>query len=216
MDLRDELNQERDRRKKAEEELAKWQIGAIQKLSPEEIAQTIQAQQMEALTYHLMKQKQAVDELTGRMKAKEKELESAVINIKNLEEQVEGFSREAKKAPEPEPKAEQSGQRFGISGIPTDEELESILHGSGAAATQRPQVAPGMERAKRSPKGVKDFVQLMRRMERIKLYDASLLLDMNQDDVLVWARALERRGYLQVVGLRDKTLLATDRILKTR
>jgi hypothetical protein len=220
MDPRDELNEERKRRIQAEEELASWQNNAIQNLPPEQIAANIQRQQLEALTYNLMRQKQFVDDLSRKLQAKEKELTEAVANIKNLESQIEDLTEELGKtkkvAPaQTAPKGETSGQRFGVSGLPTDEELESILSTS-TPGSKTIHTSPGMERAKRDPKGFKDFIQLMRRMERIKLYDAALLLDHPQDDVLLWARALERKGYITVHGLREKTLLATDKMIKTR
>ena len=220
MDPKDELNEERARRTKAEEDLAAWQTGAIQKLAPEQIAAAIQTQQLQTLTYHLMKQKQAADEATGRLRATEKELSEAVSHINSLEEELAAKDKELEKLKKGretkvQPAAEPVGQRFGVSGIPTDEELESILSATGSQPkAQRKQ--PGMERTKRNPKGFKDFIQLLRRMERINLYDAALLLDQNQDDVMLWARALERKGYITIHGLREKTIQATDKMIKTR
>ncbi|MFH0862950.1 MAG: hypothetical protein V1875_07980 [Candidatus Altiarchaeota archaeon] len=220
MDPKDELNEERSRRIRAEEDLAAWQNGAIQKLSPEEIAQVIQTQQLQALTYHLMKQKQAADDAASRLRAKEKELSEAVNNIRRLEEELDSKNKELEKARKDretrvQPVSQPVGQRFGVSGIPTDEELESIL-AMPAQQTKAQRVTPGMQRTKRKPKGFKDFIQLLRRMERINLYDAALLLDQNQDDVMLWARALERRGYITIHGLREKTIQATDKMVKTR
>ena len=204
-----------------EEKLATWHNAALDKLTPEQVASTVQTEQIESLTFHLLRQRQTVADLTGRLAAKEKELASAVENIESLEDELDAKNKEldkAKKAPPAErPAAVESreqaaGQRFGISGIPTDEELESLL----APAVMRDAEAAAAPKQRKSSKTFKDFIQLVRRMEQIKLYDAALVMDMNQDDILIWTRALERKGYLTLHGLREKTIIATDKLLKTR
>jgi hypothetical protein len=224
MDPKDELQQERERRKQLEKELEFWHNSQITKIEPEILAQAIQTQQIETLTYHLMKQRQLVSEIDAKLKAKEKELELAVENIKSLEQQLEEKSKAAesvKRVPEPPKKPSEpalTGQKFGVGWIPSDDELDSILSQTPAfqSAERKPATQPETARAKRDTKTFRDFIQLVRRMERLKLYDAALLMDMNQDDVLIWARALERKGYLSIQGLREKTIIATDKMLKTR
>jgi hypothetical protein len=224
MDSKDELHEERERRIQLERELEFWHNSQMTKIDPEILAQAIQSQQIETLTYHLMKQRQLATEIDTKLKAKEKELELAVENIKSLEDQleaktkgVEGLRKEfdsSKKVQDTPP----GGQRFGASWIPSDEELDSILSQTpaGPAGEKRTATPPEAQRARRDTKTFRDFIQLVRRMERLKLYDAALLMDMNQDDVLIWARALERKGYLAIQGLREKTIVATDKMLKTR
>jgi hypothetical protein len=224
MDPMEELQKERERRIQLERELEFWHNSQITKIDPEILAQAIQTQQIETLTYHLMKQRQMVADAQAKLNAKEKELELAVENIKNLERQIEDKSKAAepsKRAPEQPKKTPEltpTGQKFGASWIPSDEELDSILSQtpSSQTADRKPSASPESARAKRDTKNFRDFIQLVRRMERLKLYDASLLMDMNQDDVLIWARALERKGYLVVQGLREKTIVATDKMIKTR
>jgi hypothetical protein len=224
MDLKDELRGERERRIQLERELEFWHNSQITKIDPEILAQAIQTQQIETLTYHLMKQRQLASDLDTKLKAKEKELELAVENIKNLEKQLEEKPKNAetaKRVPEPPkrpPEPAPAGLKFGTSWIPSDDELDTILSQTpaGPSGDRRQGIQQETLRTKRDTKTFRDFIQLVRRMERLKLYDAALLMDTNQDDVLIWARALERKGYLVIQGLREKTIVATDKMLKTR
>ncbi len=218
MDIEAELNLERERVRRLEEELAFWQNKAIGTIPPETLASVIQRQQMETLTYHLLKQRKLAEEEAAKRQAKEKELAFAVENIRNLEskaeEQAKELARLAKTAAEAPPAREEPaapGQRFGMSGIPSDEDLDVLF---ATVPQAKPQVQQPQRR--REPKTVKDFIQLIRRMQRVKVYDAALLLDVQPEQVLAWGDALEKRGYVQVDGLRDKTIVASEKMIRGR
>ena len=211
MDLRDELEKERARRMRLEEELAQWQNSAIQKLKPDEIAETIMRQQVETLTFHLLKQRQMTDELNAQLRAKEKELALAVENIKSLEQELYAKEKEIGRARKVAPaEAEPAGKGPAPRPLPTDEELDSILQ-----SASEPHDPAQAYKARREEKTIKDLVLIMRRMGRIKLFDAALLLDRNQEEVLRWALKLEHSGYLTFQG-PQKTLIATEKLLEKR
>jgi len=227
MDLNEELAHERARRIKVEEELGEWHRNLAKTLSPEQLAAAIEKQQLEALTFHLYMQRRITSELEAKYMEREKELALVVENVKSLEKRLGEKDREIEKLRNESEKLQKSakaaepplkGQRFNASWIPSDEELDNILSAKQQVPTPEKAQAGGVtaQKAPKEPKSFKDFIQLVRRMERIKLYDAALLMDMPQDDIIVWARALERKGYLTVHGLREKTLIATDKMLKTR
>lgn len=211
-DSRDDL----ERLRKLEEELAFWHNKAIGSLRPETLAAAVNTQQLEALTYHLLKQKKNTDEAMAKLAAKEKELALAVENIKTLENELDAKRRELEKVHKssgPPVKAydmQVPGQRFGASGIPSEEELDSLFG---------PE--PGIPSAvaspsKRDPKTFKDFIQLLKRMERLNVYDATLLLDVSQDQVMIWTEPLMKKGYVKFEGLHDKILVATTKMLNSR
>ena len=219
MDPEAELNLERERVRRLEEELAFWQNKAIGTIPPETLASVIQRQQMETLTYHLLKQRKMAEEAASKLKAKEKEHAFAVENIRNLERQTEEQARElakfAKSTAETQTVRETketaaAGQRFGMSGIPSDEDLDMLF----ATVPQAKQPVQQQAPKRREPKTVKDFIQLIRRMQRVKVYDAALLLDVQPEQVLAWGDALEKRGYVIVEGLRDKTIVASEKMIR--
>jgi len=222
MDQGKELEEERNRRLKLEKDLAALQDRIIGKLSPEELASTIHAQQLDSLTYHLLKCRQRISELEAELKSKDskleaelkskdRELEKARETMESLEDEMDSKRvefEELKEGYESE-KPEPAGQRTSAAGMVSDEELDELLE---SVVSERPRLRP-----KASKRTFRDFVRLLRRMERIKLFDASLLLDMSQEEVLKWAGKLEGKGYVAVEGGRhDRMLIATKKLLSTR
>jgi chromosome segregation ATPase len=210
MDAGEELEQERERIRKLEEELSFWQDRAIEKLTPEELASTVHAQQLESLTYHLLKCRQAISQLKAEIKSKEKDVERAHETIESLEDELEskrGELEELRTHREPEG-VEGAGQRISAAVLVSDEELDELLE----SVVSEPKT-PKLKASKRT---FRDFVRLIRRMERIKLFDASLLLDVEQEDIMKWARKLEARGYVVVEGGHEKMLISTEKMLRTR
>jgi hypothetical protein len=219
MDAKDDFAQERERRIKVERELEFWHNKAIETVSPDQLAAAIQTQQIETLTYHLLKQKQRADGLDAALRDKEAQLSAAVKNIESLEDELDERKRElakygaAQDAPRRDaPQAAPAGQRFNVSGIPSDEELDKLLEPETPAAEKAEQAA---QKPAKQPKNIKDFIKVMRRMERLKLFDAALLMDVEQEEVLIWAKALEAKGYISWTSA-DKTFTATVKLLNTR
>jgi sensor domain CHASE-containing protein len=222
MDQKEELEQERTRRIQLEQELANWHAEAAKSLTPEHLAATIQRQQIETLTYHLLLQRKLVADLEAKASAKDKDLSLAVGNIKSLESELSAKIKELerlRKETDVRPASKiQSGQKFSASWIPTDDELDTIMSSAPAKVTvERPQPAAQDSAPRRKdPKSFKDFIQFIRRMERVKLFDAALIMDTGQDEVMQWAEGLQRKGYVVIEGLRDKTIVATEKMLKTK
>ncbi|MBD3388607.1 MAG: hypothetical protein GF416_06020 [Candidatus Altiarchaeales archaeon] len=210
MDASKELEEERIRRIKLEEELSAWHQSAIDRLTPEQLAMTVQAQQMESLTFHLLKCRQQITELQKKLSEKERKIESAEAKAKALERKLKKRERDFREFKEESASLEGGlgGQRFGVGGLPSDDELDSLLE-----STISESHPPKRDKPRNN---VKDFIQLIQRMGRIKLYDASLLLDVSQETIVKWAEGLEKKGYVRVEGAREKTLVASDKLLKKR
>jgi hypothetical protein len=209
----DELKLERERRIKVEQELAEWHNGLADRLSADELEPTIQKQQIESLTYHLLVQRRQAAELKGKLEKKEQELKSAVKNIEVLEKRLEEYENKPQ-TPKIE-SADTVGQKFGAAWIPSDEELDDLLDSEPERASAHREADDKKSPPKRKKhKPVKDFIQLIKRMERIKLMDAALLMDMGQGELTVWVKALEQRGYVRMDG--DKTIKATKKLISKR
>ncbi|MFH1055254.1 MAG: hypothetical protein V1744_04070 [Candidatus Altiarchaeota archaeon] len=216
MDLQAEFEQERARRITLEDELAFWLKGAMEKLTPEELAMTVERQQVETLTYHLLKSRQTINDLNAKLSSKDKELTLAAEKITRLEgdfeskkREVEGLSASLKVS---ESELEKLiGERSGGEGV------DALLSPSGVGQniTQtKTQLTP---KEKEQPKNVKDFLQLMKRIGRIKLIDAAILLDVKPTVVAKWAEQFSGRGYLLIEGTSDRrVLLATERLIGLR
>ena len=210
MDVNKELEEERARRVKLEEELAAWHNRAIDKLAPDELALTIHTQQVESLTYHLLKCRQTLTELEKQLKSKEADLKSALDNIESLEDELDSKRKEIEELKKNGvgPEKGQAGQRIGVGALISDEELDTLLE-SAVAEQHKP--------VKKEPRRTfKDFVQIMRRMERIKIFDAALVLGVSQEEIVHWAKRLQQKGYVSIEGFREKTIVATDKLLRTR
>ena len=208
MDPSKELEEERARRIKLENELAAWHDRALDKLTPEELAQTVQKQQLETLTYNLLKSQQRIRELEVKLRSRDKESARAGENMESLEDELESKTREVAGLEKRIKSMEESptGQRIDFASIASEEDLDTLLESAVSEPLKK----------KEPKKTIKDLVHLIRRMERIKLFDASLLLDVSQDEIIEWAEKLKKKGYVTVEGYREKTLVASDKLLKTR
>jgi len=204
MDPGKELDEERARRIRLEQELANWHNNAIDRLTPEQLAMAVQAQQVESLTYHLLRCRNEIDELKKRVASREKELSDAVNNIKYLEGKLDEKTQMLDKLIERERATvaqETAGQRFGAGTMPSDDDLDRIIDDSIRPRREEP------------PRTVRDLVQIMRRMERIKLLDASILLDVDPHIISKWANQLASKGYIVVQGTDDnRVLVARDKL----
>jgi len=215
MDPNKELEEGRVRIRKLEEELAAWQKKAIESMPPEQLAETVQAQQMESLSYHLAKSQKVIEDLNQRLIRKDKELAEAVENIKYLESQIEAARKSVERAGAE--KRQMAGElaRFqekehiprglAYEAMPSDSDFDSILGVDGG----------GPAKPKENPKTIRDFLQLMKRINRVKLLDATILLDVDAKVVSRWAQQMADRGYLTVQGTGDQRILfATDKLLR--
>jgi chromosome segregation ATPase len=210
MDETEELRRERERVRKLEEELSSWHGGVIEKLTPEELASTVHTQQVESLTYHLLKLRQRISQLEAEIKSREDDVEKAHETVESLEDELESKTvelQEVKAHTEPE-REQASGQRISAAVLVSDDEIDELLEDIVSE--------PKKPKLKASKRTFRDFVRLVRRMERIKLFDASLLLDVGQEVILKWARKLEAKGYVVVEGRGEKRVVATEKMLRTR
>jgi hypothetical protein len=218
MDQQKELEQERARRITLEKELEFWLKGAIENLTPEQLAQAVQSQQVETLTYHLLKSRQQVDELKAQLSARVSELANAVENIKRLERDLDGKSKAQEKLSQ-----DIGSLKRQVEDLQKEEEMAAMSAKVQFAPTQAPgsivqveaQHAIPLLPKSDKPKTIKDMIQLMSRIQRVKLLDAAILLEVKPETVSVWAEDLAARGYLEIQGAAEKkTLTATDKLLR--
>lgn len=207
MDKDKELQEERAQRMRLEEDLAKWHEKAVDTVSPEVLASTVSAQQLRMLSYNLLKCNQKSAELQKRLREKEAELAKEKDKTRLLNDRLDTAHTELEYMKEhgaagPEAEAGSGGVTL------TDEELDSLL----AEHTKK-----GRKKGKEKPRNtVRDFLKMLKRMKRIKLYDASLLLDVPQRELSKWAKGLEKRGYLRFEDASQKTVVATKKLDKSR
>jgi len=220
MDQQKELEQERARRITLEKELEFWLRGAIEKLTPQDLASAVQTQQVETLTYHLLKSRQQVEELKTQISGREKEIALAVENIKSLERELEMKSKAADRLSQDIGKLKQqvdelqrqqeAQQREGSIGLAPPSALVTLTH---------PEVVRSIASPPKSdkPKTIKDMIQLISRIQRVKLLDAAILLEVKPETVSQWAENLAARGYIEIQGAAEKkTIAATDKLLRVR
>jgi len=116
MEPAEEIEQAKQRIITLEKQLALWQKGALDTLTPEQPAMSLFKQQVETLTFHLLKEKQRNQELVKQIGENSdhfnqaeveyknqiaeltKNLESAVSNIEYLESEIYKKSSELKRA----------------------------------------------------------------------------------------------------------------------
>ena len=196
MDAAVELKLERERRIKLEEELSLWHKQVLDELTPEERAVAVQTQQLEGLTYHLLRSQKALEAKQRELGEKDEKLREALGHITSLEEKIRSLE-------ERNSEAEHSGQDFGVGELPSDKELDFLLH------EEKPEDKPKRKRT------LRDFLLIMKRMRRIKMLDASILLDVDSKTILQWSTLMSKKGYLRMEGGgEDRVLIAKDRLLR--
>ncbi len=203
MDPAKELEEEHKRRIQLEEQLAFWQEKGKEGLPPEQIALAINKQQLDSVTFQLVKCRRQIAELNSELKDRDRRLKEFSEQVESLEDDIDLLRKENREL-KSQPSSPQEGQKTGSMDIPSDEDLNNLLDSAVEKKVKEPK------------RTIRDFVQVLRRIERIKPLDASLLLNVRQDEVMKWAEELKKRGYLTVDGLDKKTLVATDKLLKTR
>ncbi len=219
MDLTESLEKATKRILQLEQELAQWQNKELANMSAEELADNVYKQQIETLTFHLLKGRQQVEELTKRNLADGQEIHEALTEISNLHRELEIKAEiidKLKKLSELKREiqaAEDKKAETATAKQPSDADyIKSFQQAKPSGAVFDVQVAP------KKPKTIKNFIDLMSRLDRVKLLDASILLDVSPDAIEEWASTLEGKGLVLVEGTdRDKkTLFATENIKRLK
>jgi chromosome segregation ATPase len=218
MDFQEELERERARRIELERELEFWLKGAMEKLPPDKLALAVRDQQVQALTYHLLKSRQRIDELRKTLSDKESDLKSAVNNIKSLEAELESkeasierINRKLDDLKELALKIEREQEKQKLA----QPEIQAIATTQSYAKT--PVKLKGEAPRNITPASLKDFIQLMQRIKRIKLLDAGILLDTDPKTIKSWALKISGKGFIKIEGKGDKAqLYATEKLLKKK
>ena len=218
MDFEKEYNLAKKRIIELERENAKWQKNALDYLPPEELAHDILGQQVETLTFHLLQSQKVIDDLKKQLVEKTNQLKENFLIVQNIRTQLEtkeeiivklndllnvsglntspkpSFSKQSKSSQTPDV----SGQRAGAAALVSEDEVRDLIgiHVKTEAVT------------KNQTKTIADFIHLLRRIKRVKLLDASILLDVPPKLIDFWAEKLKSKGFVSVEGIdRDKKMI---------
>lgn len=83
------------------------------------------------------------------------------------------------------------------------------------AQMQRRPVTVGAPPKPRRKKTIKDFLELMKRLDHIKLLDASILLDTPPERIQQWAKKMSDKQLIIIEGTdRDKQMLYSTNKMK--
>lgn len=200
-----ELDDALQRIKQLEKDLARWEQGAIERLSPEELASNVLREQTQALTYHLMRTSKGLEQKSRLLSEKEKELEAAKKTIKFLDQQLDNRQKIIEKL----------------------RQLITVFKSSapiGGASEESGDIYPdkSMQKhimpPKREKKSIQDFISLIKHVERVKLMDASMILDTSPKTIYSWAKLLNSKGYADIGGseLEKMVVFATKRLLNSK
>jgi len=225
-ELEEELRLTNEQIKKYENEVAEWHKRAISegKVSPDEIVHTIQKEQIDALTYYLNKEHQKRIELESEIKKKEEELKKAHENILKDEDELkrtkEELADKQKELREERQKRLESEERIvppaAIVEVDEDDLISEALREQKAEKKSEKR-GDGITIDLGIPTGktnIKDLLKLVSRMNRIKMIDAAIILDIDKTVVSKWAKFLEKKGYIKIEDphLPDPTLKLAKRI----
>jgi len=184
-------------------ELAEWHSRALDQISGEEIISIVQKERVNSLSYDLLKAQNRIAWLEAELARSQKELDE-VKNIlkpsRDLDQRKKDFKPEAK------PVDDSTGQKISASEILSEDELAGLL---GMEEIQK-------ELKKKESKTIKDFMDLLIRLRRVKVVDASILLNVDKGLMNVWIDRLKSKNLIRVEGGRDPILTSTDSLVKVR
>ncbi len=210
METDKELELARKRVAELESEKVIWENDAIERIPPEVLAQHINRQQLETLTYHLLDSQKKLTEFQKNLTKAESELnaeksKNTVLEGK-LELSQEIISKLKKVAELQKSSGAIQGQRAGVADVPSEDELRDIIGSRGKPNSS----------GSGSPKTIRDFIQLMSRIKRVKLLDAAILLSVSPDTVSTWSKKLASKKYITIKGSgrEDTMFLASDKLRK--
>ena len=211
-----ELEEERAKRKQVEEklrnaeealarcenQLTEWHKRTLDSIQPGPTIDLIMREQINSLTYHLLKSQQRIQELESELVKARKELEG----MKNIFTPSKPGPDKPEAKHEPLAEDSTAGQRISASELLSEEELAELL---------------GMEKVheafkRRESKTIKDLIDLLIRLQRVKVVDASILLNVDKGLINVWVEKLKSKNLVQVEGARDPLLISTNLLVRVR
>jgi len=198
--LEERLKASEEALEKSEAQLGEWHRRAMDKLSSEDALVLLHSEQLSSLTYHLLKYQNLVSELEVELAIARKELD--------VDRKILSPSNGAKDKPEKKASVDESnsGQRIGATEILSDDELSQFL---GMEEVHK-------ELQKKPSKRIRDLIDLIIRLQRVKVVDASILLDVDKGLMNVWVEKLKSKNLIQVDGASDPVLLSTGSLVKLR
>jgi chromosome segregation ATPase len=225
MDIEKALEQATNRIVILEQQLAQWQKSALTGLTPEQLAESAYRQQIETLTYHLIKCREQVDNLgeqLGQLKNaiddEKKGKEQAFTEINNLHKELdikEQIIEKLKQITELKKQIdmEESKAAATLPAIPQQMQQPAVSY-----RIQQQQLSVGPITRPKKPKTIRDLLDVMTHIERIKLLDASILLDIDPAEIMSWSLKLQKKGFVVIEGTKPEkaTLFASDRLRRMR
>ena len=202
-----------ERLKKAEEaiavmdsELNGWHNRALDGISPGEIVGVIHKEQLNSMAYYLFKAQARITELEEELASTKRELEKLRNIFRPSKEEPKKDLSEKEKAPAAPVEASKSGQRISAGEILSEEEVAGLL---------------GMEEIheefkKKESRSIRDFIDLIVRLQRVKVVDASILLNVDKGLMNIWVDKLGKRKLIQVENPKDPIVVCTDGLVKVR
>jgi exonuclease VII large subunit len=196
---------------KREAELDEWYRRSIQDVSPDDLYAIAAGEKMESLTYHLLKYVERVRGLERELSEKEAELGKKDVEIRELRHDLEEAIRvmekkagEVEEAVEKPGEVEESvGQRIDVAEIPSEKELDGVL------------LEVGRTQKYESSSEMREFVKLVARVKRLRVTDASILMNLDKKRILEWVELLKKKDFIHIKPVkRDKLLIATDKLLR--
>ncbi len=196
-----------------ETELAQWQHGAIDKLTPEQLATNVLREQAETLTYHLLKATADLEKKNQILSEKDSDLENAKKTIEYMDLQLQTHKQIIEKLKQLSEMRMHvdiqpiQGQRSSAAGLAPQNEVNQVI-----------DMSHHMQPSKKEPKTIHDFISLVKHVERVKLMDASMIMDTEPRMIYDWCKKLESKAYVEIGGhdLEHMIVFATRKLLKTK
>jgi predicted RNase H-like nuclease (RuvC/YqgF family) len=222
MDIAESLEKATQRIIALEQELGEWQKTALDKVPPSQLSDRITKQQIETLTFHILKARQQIDDLNKQNFRKKREIESALEEIRKLHLELD---IKAKIVDKLKTLCELKKQQDEVEAQKAREDKAQVnaarQASDSASKNQIPRRNPIGEilpKGHKSKNTLKDLVELMSRIDHMKLLDASILLDVPPETIDIWSHKLAKKGLLVVEGksIDKKQIFATDKIRAIR
>ncbi|HHQ44540.1 MAG TPA: hypothetical protein ENN13_00195 [Candidatus Altiarchaeales archaeon] len=183
-----------------EQWIASLQEDAVRSMNPEDIIAGIERQQIQSLSYHLMRENRKNIELQAKVREIEKKLgekEREVNNIKiKLSEGLEDFDFEVSG------KAKKGGQAIDICEIIPEEEVMELF-----------KIDTSKKEKRKAPDELRELVKFIAKHKNVKIADAAIVLKMDKDRVKKLADCLRAKNLVVGGETLDSTVSATKALL---
>jgi|GEM_PF-5674653 len=223
MDHDKELSEANRRIAKLEQELAEWQTAAIETMEPEKLAENVLKQQVETLTFHLLKSAQDLENKNRSLSKARSDLTESKKQLDYMQQQLETRQQIIEKLKQLIQLKEQAiaspksfapvsmnipdGMRAGVAQLAPETDVKRAIDFSRHTHPTA-----------RRKKNIHDFINLIKHVERIKIKDAEMLMDTDKKTILAWAEKLEERQYVLIEGFSDdsKMIVASRKLIRSK